>query len=190
MLRSVDDTSTGHVRSSADGVRAPINDDDDVFFGALTVGCASNDDEDLTADGIDASTDGEDASTSDSDTIPLIIWSVDVGALYDGAGTLISVNDASTVDDTSICDGGGSWFDGIDASIGDTNASGIAASTIRTVDDSSSSSGDVKLLPRSAQLVLCQSVVPQTTTMISRPTASMLRPMGKTPQRATRTPFL
>jgi hypothetical protein len=46
-----------------------------------------------------------------------------VGALNDGVGTLISVNDASTVDGTSICDGGGSWFDGTDASIGDNNAS-------------------------------------------------------------------
>ncbi len=60
---------------------------------------------------------------STGDTVPLIIWSVDAGALHDGVGALISVNDASTVDDTSICDGGGSWFDGIDASIGDNNAS-------------------------------------------------------------------
>ena len=111
----VDDTPTGDVRSSSDGVRAPINDDDDVSVigiaastirtvddsspssgdvaaslstaGALSVGCASNDDDDPAADGIDASTDGEDASTSDSDTVPLIIGSVDVGALNDGVGT-------------------------------------------------------------------------------------------------------
>jgi hypothetical protein len=103
----VDDTPTCDVRSSYDGVRAPINDDDDVSVkgiaastirtvddsssssgdvaaslstaGALPVGCASNDDDDLAADGIDASTDGEDAPTSDSDTVPLIIWSVDHG---------------------------------------------------------------------------------------------------------------
>ncbi len=33
------------------------------------------------------------------------------------------MNDASTVDGNSICDGGGSGFDSIDASIGDNNAS-------------------------------------------------------------------
>jgi hypothetical protein len=57
----------------------------------LTVGCASDDDDDLATNCIDASTDGKDASTSDSDTVPLIIWSVDVGALKDGVGTLITM---------------------------------------------------------------------------------------------------
>jgi hypothetical protein len=112
----------------------------------LSVGCASNEDDDLTADGIDASTDGEDASTSDSDTVPLIIWSVDAGALHDGVGTLISVNDASTVDGTSICDGGGSWFDGIDALIGDNNASASDIIASIPVDAGASSDGPGALI--------------------------------------------
>jgi hypothetical protein len=69
----------------------------------------------------------------------------DVGALNDGVGTLISVNDASTVDGTSICDGGGSGFDGIDPSIGDNNAS--ASDIMASIPVDAGASSDMLLQP-------------------------------------------
>ncbi len=111
----------------------------------------------------------DDASTSDIATSTT--QTIDVGASDSGVGELIGVSSTLPVDDTPTGDVRSS-SDGVRAPIND--------------DDDV-----IGRFSRSAQLVLCQSVVPQTTTMmmISRLTASMLRPMGKMPQRATRKPF-
>ncbi len=56
---------------------------------------------------------------------------VDVGALNDGVGTLISVNDASTVDGTSIAEAGSSTI-GMTVSNNVDCTGAVTYNTIRT----------------------------------------------------------